>query len=210
MNGVSFGVVSDHKVLRSVLKSNKGNTCFSSRLNRCVGRLLPFEFTVVHTPGRTLGNLSISKVSKVFVQATNVADKNIQKVFRLVSDRNREVISRLPPWMEKFKSFSVVLKDFLKDFDQRLVIPKIMRGKLSRSIHYVHAVRDASSERQQRCGVLEFTVKSLKKHRNVLVARKQVKIKLHEIAETVWRKNRVQITTKRNLIRLCWPVSNCT
>ena len=50
-----FGVVSDHKALQSVLKSNKGNKTFSSRLTRWVGRLLPFEFAVIHTVGRTLG-----------------------------------------------------------------------------------------------------------------------------------------------------------
>ena len=55
MNGVPFGIVSDHKALQSVLKSNKGNKTYSSRLTRWVDRLLPFDFSIVHTPGRTLG-----------------------------------------------------------------------------------------------------------------------------------------------------------
>ena len=49
--GVSFEIVSDHKALQSVLKSNKG----SKRLTGWVDRLLPFEFSIVHTPGRILG-----------------------------------------------------------------------------------------------------------------------------------------------------------
>ena len=53
--GVSFGIVSDHKALQSVLKSNKGNKTYSSRLTRWVDRLRPFEISIVHTPGRTLG-----------------------------------------------------------------------------------------------------------------------------------------------------------
>ena len=53
--GVAFGIVSDHKALQSVLKSNKSNKTFSSRLTRWVDRLLSFEFSIVHTPGRTLG-----------------------------------------------------------------------------------------------------------------------------------------------------------
>ena len=53
--GVAFGIVSDHNALESVLRSNKGNKTFSSRLTRRVDRLLPFEFSIVHTPGRTLG-----------------------------------------------------------------------------------------------------------------------------------------------------------
>ena len=55
MYGIAFGIVSDHKALQSVLKSNKSNKTFSSRLTRWVDRLLPFEFAIVHTPGRTLG-----------------------------------------------------------------------------------------------------------------------------------------------------------
>ena len=53
--GVAFGIVSDHNALESVLRSNKGNKTFSSSLTRRVDRLLPFEFSIVHTPGRTLG-----------------------------------------------------------------------------------------------------------------------------------------------------------
>ena len=55
MYGVPFGIVSDHKALQSVSKSNKGNKTYSSRLTRWVDRLLPFDFSIVHTPGRTLG-----------------------------------------------------------------------------------------------------------------------------------------------------------
>ena len=53
--GVPFGIVTDHKAVQSVLKSNKGNKTYSSRLTRWVDRLLPFDFSIVHTPGRTLG-----------------------------------------------------------------------------------------------------------------------------------------------------------
>ena len=53
--GEKFGVVSDHKALQSVLKANKGNKFFSSRLTRWVDRLLPFDFSVIHAPGRTIG-----------------------------------------------------------------------------------------------------------------------------------------------------------
>ena len=53
--GEKFGVVSDHKALQSVLKVNKGNKTFSSRLTRWVDRLLPFDFSVIHAPVRTIG-----------------------------------------------------------------------------------------------------------------------------------------------------------
>ena len=53
--GVQFKIISDHKALMSVLKSNRGNKTFSSRLTRWVDRLLPFDFEVVQVAGRTLG-----------------------------------------------------------------------------------------------------------------------------------------------------------
>ena len=34
VDGVEFGMVSDHKALQSVLKANKGNETFSSKLTR--------------------------------------------------------------------------------------------------------------------------------------------------------------------------------
>ena len=50
--GFEFEIVSDHKALKSVLKANKSNKTFASRLIRWVDRvLLPFEFKVVHTLG---------------------------------------------------------------------------------------------------------------------------------------------------------------
>ena len=53
--GVHFKIISDHKASMSVLKPNRGNKTFSSRLTRWVDRLLPFDFEVVHVAGRTLG-----------------------------------------------------------------------------------------------------------------------------------------------------------
>ena len=53
--GIKFQVISDHKALASVLKNNRGNKTFSSRLTRWVDRMMPFEFEVIHAPGRVMG-----------------------------------------------------------------------------------------------------------------------------------------------------------
>ena len=53
--GVPFKIISDHKALSTVLKGQKGNKTYSSRLSRWVDRLLPFDFEVIHGLGRTLG-----------------------------------------------------------------------------------------------------------------------------------------------------------
>ena len=53
--GIKFQVISDHKALSLVLRPNRGNKTFSSRLTRWVDRLLPFNFEVTHAPGSVLG-----------------------------------------------------------------------------------------------------------------------------------------------------------
>ena len=53
--GTKFQIVSDHKAVTSVLKGNKNNKTYSSRLTRWVDRLLPFEFEIAHAPGRMMG-----------------------------------------------------------------------------------------------------------------------------------------------------------
>ena len=86
--------------------------------------------------------LAISKISQLYIQPNYENDKVIQKVFRLVKEKNSAVISRLPPpWREKLTSFSVNEKDLLF-MDNCLVIPKDMRENLLRAIHFGHARRD--------------------------------------------------------------------
>ena len=53
--GIKFQVVSEHKTLATVLKGNKINKTYSSRLTRWVDRLLPFDFEIFHALGRTIG-----------------------------------------------------------------------------------------------------------------------------------------------------------
>ena len=54
----------DHQVLLSLLKNNKGNKTYQSRLTRWIDRLLPrwidkllpFDFTVHHVPDKNMGS----------------------------------------------------------------------------------------------------------------------------------------------------------
>ena len=87
--------------------------------------------------------LSKSKISQNYVQANYENNRNIQKIIRLIKDKNLAVISRLPPpWRKKFNSFSLDSKNLLY-MDQLLVIPKDMRENVLRAIHFGHAGRDA-------------------------------------------------------------------
>ena len=53
--GKSFTIATDHKALTTALDVNKSNKTYQSRLTRWVDRLLPYQFKIVHIPGRDMG-----------------------------------------------------------------------------------------------------------------------------------------------------------
>ena len=53
--GSHFTLQTDHQVLLSALKNNRGNKTYQSRLTRWVDRLLPFHFKVEHVSGKNMG-----------------------------------------------------------------------------------------------------------------------------------------------------------
>ena len=55
LNGKKFILQTDHQVLLSALKNNRGNKTYQSRLSRWVDRLIPFNFTIERIPGKNMG-----------------------------------------------------------------------------------------------------------------------------------------------------------
>ena len=53
--GKEFTLATDHKALTSALGEYKSNKAYQSRLTRWVDRLLPYQFKVVHIPGKDMG-----------------------------------------------------------------------------------------------------------------------------------------------------------
>ena len=53
--GKEFVIATDHKALVSALDENKSNKTYQSRLTRWVDRLLPYQFKVLHLPGKDMG-----------------------------------------------------------------------------------------------------------------------------------------------------------
>ena len=53
--GKKFVIATDHKALVSALDENRSNKTYQSRLTRWVDRLLPYQFKVVHIPGKDMG-----------------------------------------------------------------------------------------------------------------------------------------------------------
>ena len=53
--GKTFTVLTDHRALLSVLKSQRSNKSYNSRLTRWIDRLLPFDFIIEHIPGTRMG-----------------------------------------------------------------------------------------------------------------------------------------------------------
>ena len=46
-----FTVITDHSALLSIMRENRSNKSYNSRLTRWVDRLLPYGFSIDHLPG---------------------------------------------------------------------------------------------------------------------------------------------------------------
>ena len=55
LHGKGFVVVTDHRAFLSILKDNRGNKTYQSRLTRWLDRLLPFDFELEHLAGKDMG-----------------------------------------------------------------------------------------------------------------------------------------------------------
>ena len=53
--GKEFVIVTDHKALTSALEGNRSSKTYQLRLTRWVDRLLPYQFKIVHIPGKDMG-----------------------------------------------------------------------------------------------------------------------------------------------------------
>ena len=53
--GIPFTVITDHRALLSIMRENRSNKSYNSRLTRWVDRLLPFDFSIDHLPGTNMG-----------------------------------------------------------------------------------------------------------------------------------------------------------
>ena len=53
--GKPFTIATDRKALTTALDVNQSNKTYQSRLTRWVDRLLPYQFNIVHIPGRDMG-----------------------------------------------------------------------------------------------------------------------------------------------------------
>ena len=53
--GKEFVIATDHKALTSALGEHRSNKTYQSRLTRWVDKLLPYQFKVIHIPGKDMG-----------------------------------------------------------------------------------------------------------------------------------------------------------
>ena len=53
--GKSFTIITDHRVLVSIMKEHRSKKSYNSRLTRWVDSLLPFDFNIKNIPGAKMG-----------------------------------------------------------------------------------------------------------------------------------------------------------
>ena len=79
---------------------------------------------------------AIDKINDAFLQANYEADKQLQKILKLVKtwEKGGEISRFTSPWREKFNSLCLDNRNFLY-LDNRLVLPSKRRASIVSAIH---------------------------------------------------------------------------
>ena len=103
-------------------------------------------------------------------------DDFLQKITHLLKKPDSTKITRLPtPWREKFRCLSLDQHDFLY-MDERLIIPKVLRPIIIRSLHYGHQAEITCWLLCHTFGGHDFIVRWWQLHEHVRNAPNQVRI----------------------------------
>ena len=106
--GKPFTVITDHRALLSIMRENRSNKSYNSRLTRWVDRLLPFDFSIDHLPGSKMGlvdyisrdsqqkAVNISAFDEQFIVAKLDVIKRSAKRFLLNADNYVDFAARNP------------------------------------------------------------------------------------------------------------------
>ena len=71
LHGKPFTVITDHRALLSIMRENRSNKSYNSRLTRWVDRLLPFDFTIDHLPSSKME--LVNYISRAATKAVNIS-----------------------------------------------------------------------------------------------------------------------------------------
>ena len=83
-----FRLETDHKALVSVYNRESLNKDFSPRLIRWIHRLLPYEFDVMHRPGKTMGITDFLSISPKISEEEGEFDDGVFTIM-LIEDLNK-------------------------------------------------------------------------------------------------------------------------
>ena len=123
--GKHFTVITDHRALLSILKEHRSNKSYNSRLSRCNGRLLPYNFTIEHMPGAKIGLVDyISKNAFAKAKKVSTYDENFvaATIFKL-RDSLKHLTRNKTHTVQKFNS---ILKLYSPSFSaNRSIAPQI-------------------------------------------------------------------------------------
>ena len=107
--GKPFTVITDHRALLSIMRENRSNKSYNSRLTRWVDRLLPFDFSIDHLPGTKMGlvdyisrdphqqAVNISAYDEQFIVAKLDVIKRSAKRLLLNAENYVDFAARNPP-----------------------------------------------------------------------------------------------------------------
>ena len=104
--GKNFTVVTDHRALLSILKEQRSNKPYNSRLSRWIDRLLPYNFTKEHMPGAKMGLVDyISRNPYARAKKISTYDENfVVATISKIRDSMKYLITNKQNATEKFNS----------------------------------------------------------------------------------------------------------
>ena len=109
--GKPFNVLINYRALLSIMRENRANKSYNSRLTRCVDRILPFDFTIDHFPGSKMGLVDY------------ISRKPEQKAVNTSTYDEQFIVAKLDAIKRSVKRFLLNAKNYT-DFSARNLLIK--------------------------------------------------------------------------------------
>ena len=97
------------RALLSILKENRSNKCYNSRLSRCIERLLPYNFSIDHMPGAKMG--LVDYFSRIpFAQAKKILAHDEHSVVLTISKVRHSFKQTIQPTSSVWQKLNTIIK----------------------------------------------------------------------------------------------------
>ena len=163
--GQSFYIITDNKGIELIFKNS--NSKPPPRLHRMLLRLSPFDFTIIHRPGKsnisdclsrhpidqpptkltnlvdthlqhTINSITPNAIKLEEIQSETKADPSLQKLIKLIMIGKRSKDRQLAPYMKIFNDLTLDPSGTIILKNQKILIPFSIHRKVIELAHHGH------------------------------------------------------------------------